>query len=86
MREAYNISAHRIDPYEELANAIIVQAVEDYTNAKRKLKKDPDNYNAHNMLTDCKIFFNSNYIHILTDLDIKLVLSKLDNDNLFVCA
>ena len=38
-------------PYDELANAIILQAVKDYRDARKKLKKRPKN-------EDAKLSFN----------------------------
>ena len=42
-----------MDPYENLANAIIFSAVKDYRAARRKLKRKPKNEDATLMVEDC---------------------------------
>ena len=42
------------DPYENLANAIILQAVKDYRAAGKKLKRNPKNKDAKLMVEDCE--------------------------------
>ena len=46
-----------IDPWENLANAIILQAVKDYREARKKHKKRPKNEDAKLMIADCEAFF-----------------------------
>ncbi len=57
----------RIDPYEDLANAIIVQAVEDYRNNKGDIGEIED-------------FFKSDWFKVLTNIDGKWLLRKLQSE------
>ena len=47
------------DPYENLAQAVILQAVKDYRTARKKLKYHPKNKDAKLMIEDCERFFRS---------------------------
>ena len=55
-----------MDPYQELANAIVLQAVKDYrmTDEKRELK-------------EIERFFRSAWFGVLTSVDPDLLISKL---------
>ena len=55
--------------WEDLANAIILQAVEDYRKARKVLKKYPDNKEANDMIRDTESFFRSDWYCMLTDID-----------------
>lgn len=57
------------DPYENLANSIILQAVKDYRAAEMKLKKNPKNKDAKLMVEDCERFFCSDWFGQLTSVD-----------------
>ncbi len=57
------------DPYERLAEAIILQAVKDYCAAVRKFKYHPKNIEAKRMIEDCGGFFRSDWFAALTDID-----------------
>ena len=68
------------DPYRQLANAIVLQAVEDYRRAKKKLKKHPTNKEAKLMIEDCEAFFRSDKFTILSDLDGEDILRRLSEE------
>ena len=55
--------------YEDLANAIIYQAVKDYRKACRRLKRNPKRLDAQAMKTDCEEFFRSKWYKDLTSID-----------------
>ena len=57
------------DPYTALANAIIEQAVDDYRKSK--------NHQARSMI---KKFFLSEWFSVLTDLDGKMLLIRLEEE------
>lgn len=63
--------------YEKLAHAIVMQAVRDWRAAKRKLKKKSTNDNARLELEECEAFFLSEYFMILTEVDGKVLVQKL---------
>lgn len=64
-------------PYEALANAIIVQACDDYRNALNELSQDPLSIEAYRTKREVERFFRSNWFATLTDIDPKYLLEKL---------
>lgn len=68
------IDKHGVD---NLVSAIVKQAVSDWRNAMRRLKRSPNNVDANAMVIDCERFFLSGYFTLLTDLDGKEFLKKL---------
>ncbi len=69
------------DPWENLANAIILQAVKDYREARKKLKKRPKNEDAKLMVSDCEAFFRSEWFKALTNVNGEMLLKKLREEN-----
>lgn len=69
-----------INPYEGLANGIILQAVKDYRDATRKLSKGRKNQAAEQMKGDCLRFFRSPWFKALTDVDDEFLIRKLDEE------
>lgn len=71
--------------YENLANAIVQQAAQDYVYALRRLKKDPKNYSAQRSIWEQEKFFHSEWYTILTDADpdylIRLLKEEVDHDS-----
>ena len=65
------------DPYENLANSIILLAVKDYKNKKKKLKKWPRNEAAQIMKAEVERFFRSAWYRELTSVDGEYLISKL---------
>lgn len=70
------------DPYENLANAIVLQAAEDYMRALRRYKRDPDNYLALRAVKENERFFYSDWFSVLTSMDpdylIEILRKKVD--------
>ena len=66
--------------YEQLANAIIIQAVKDWKVAVRSLKKQPRYYPAKAMKSECEQFFNSQWLEGLTGVEGKYLLMKLEGE------
>ena len=66
--------------YEELANAIIVQAVKDYREALRLLGMNPNDKSAKRVQRNIERFFRSEWFSILTDLNGELLLKKLKEE------
>ena len=73
-------SERNTDPYEELANAIILQAVKDYRDANKKLKKGRKNTEAERMKNECLRFFRCGWFSQLTDVDPEFLIRKLDEE------
>ena len=57
------------DPYERLANAIVLQAVADYRVALKKIKAHPKNREAISEALEIEKFFRSGWYSQLTDVD-----------------
>jgi hypothetical protein len=65
------------DPYQNLANAIVAQAAQDYLSALKKLKKNPRNRMAMDEAMQMEKFFHSGWYEILTDVDPDYLIRKL---------
>ena len=65
------------DPYENLANSIILLAVKDYRDALKKLKKWPRNEAAQIMKAEVERFFRSAWYRELTSVDGEILIKKL---------
>ena len=66
-----------LDPYENLANAIVLQAVKDYRDALKRLKKKPNNQAAKSGAMECERFFCSSWYKALTSVDGEYLIQKL---------
>jgi len=62
--------------YEQLANAIILQAVKDYRDALKRLKKHPNNSTALSTKLDAEQFLRSNRFAMLTSIDPEMLIQK----------
>ena len=65
------------DPYQNLVNAIVAQAAQDYLSALKKLKKNPRNRMAMDEAMQLEKFFHSGWYEILTDVDPDYLIRKL---------
>ena len=65
------------NPYERLANAIIVQASKDYMASLRKKKRNPGSASAEHDITECERFFRSGWYQALTSVDGEYLIAKL---------
>lgn len=65
------------NPYENLANAIIVQAVNDYRVALKKVKKNPNNRDAIQEALSLERFFKSPWYETLTTVDGEFLIRKI---------
>lgn len=63
--------------YENLANAIVIQAVNDYQRALKRLKKFPDSPIEKRVIVECERFFTSEYYKKLTDVGPKLIMAEI---------
>lgn len=68
------------DPYENLAQAIIMQAVKDYRRARHKLNTHPKSISAAREVADCERFFKSGWFTELSGLDGSIILQKLKEE------
>ena len=65
------------DPYERLANAIILQATSDYRRNLKKLKKNPQNREVLNDVMQIEKFFRSHWYQVLTTVEGEFLIQKL---------
>ena len=63
--------------YQNLANAIILQAVKDFKPAYRRLKRYPNDRLAQDTVREITKFFCSDYFSALTDLDGPALLNRI---------
>lgn len=68
------------DPYERLANAIVLQAVSDYRVAMKKIKAHPKNREAISEALEIEKFFRSGWYSILTDVDGEYLIRRLQDE------
>lgn len=66
-----------MEPYENLANAIIMQAVKDWRNAARRVNKKLTNYQARKIKREIEAFLLSDWFKVLTDIDGEMILNRL---------
>lgn len=69
-----------MNPYENLANAVVLQAVKDYRDAAGKLSRGKRNIMAEQRKTECEVFFKSQYFNVFTALDGNALLSQLEKE------
>lgn len=83
-----NRSPTDIDPYKELANAIILQAVEDYRKWEKEYSDSRDDQKLRKSLVELNEFFCSEWFELLTDLDGEQLLARvkaeLEEQNYYV--
>ena len=66
-----------MNPYAELANAIVLSAVKDYRKSLKRLKKFPWDDTARRMKKECERFFLSGWFATLTSVDGDVLIEKL---------
>ena len=68
-------------PWQKLANAIVEQAVKDYRTAQARVKANPESADhAKVEVRQLERFFRSSWFEVLTDVDGRLVLSRLKKE------
>ena len=65
------------NPYEILANAIIINACNDYRNTLKKIKRNPNNKDALSEALELERFFHSPWYGTLTTIDGDFLIRKL---------
>ncbi len=65
------------NPYERLANAIIIQASKDYMTSLRKKKRNLGSASAEHDIRECERFFRSGWYRVLTSVDGEYLIAKL---------
>ena len=68
------------DPYERLANAIVIQAADDYRIALKKIKAHPKNKEAISVALELERFFRSGWYSQLTSVDGEYLIRRLQEE------
>ena len=69
-----------MEPYEELAGAIVLQAVKDYSEALKRLKRNPADRQGLTDKAEIESFFHSGWYGHLTKLDPDMLIRKLNEE------
>lgn len=65
------------NPYEVLANEIIIRAATDYKSALKRLKKHPHCSRSLDRVAECERFFRSRWYRMLTEVDGEMLIRRL---------
>lgn len=76
---------NNLDTYEEVANAIVLQATKDYRDANKKLSKGRRNQEAERVKNECLRFFRSQWFSVLTEIDAEFLIRRLDEEAAHDC-
>lgn len=68
------------DSWGDLAEAIILQAADDYRNANKRLREKPDDLELQEIKAEIEEFFLSEWFQQLTDLDGKYLMQRLQTE------
>ncbi|MCW6662753.1 hypothetical protein NHG23_02485 [Aerococcaceae bacterium NML190073] len=68
------------DPYQNLANEIVLSAVKDYRRVLKKLKHYPKNEDALQEKASCERFFRSSWFGMLTSIGPEMLIKKLQQE------
>lgn len=69
-----------IHPYREFADAIIIQACDDYRDGYRSISLDRDGTGTEYRINDAVSFFHSDWYKFLTGIDADYLIKKLNRD------
>lgn len=66
--------------WQDLANAIIIQAVKDHRRAQRVLKAHPRHKAAKKVKDETESFFRSDWYRALTNVDGEVLIKRLNSE------
>lgn len=66
-----------MNPYETLANAIVLSAVRDYRAALKRVRKKPKDKGAIRDAMECERFFRSGWYAVLTNVSGEYLITQL---------
>lgn len=66
--------------WQDLANAIIIQAVKDHRRAQRVLKAHPRHIVAKKIKDETESFFRSDWYRALTNVDGEVLIKRLNSE------
>ncbi len=70
----------KMDPWQSLANAIVISAAKDYRVALRRLRRNPKSKTAISEIADLERFFRSEWYAALTNVPGELLIQKLKEE------
>ena len=70
----------KMDPWQSLANAIVISAAKAYRAALRRLRRNPKSKTAISEITDLERFFRSEWYAALTNVPGELLIQKLKEE------
>lgn len=70
----------KMDPWQSLANAIVISAAKDYRADLRRLRRNPKSKTAISEITDLERFFRSEWYAALTNVPGELLIQKLKEE------
>ena len=69
--------ASAFEPYENLANAIIVLAAKDYRAALHRQKRHPSSHETQRTIDRLETFFRSAWFEVLTDVEGEYLIARI---------
>ena len=69
-----------MSPYEALASAVVLEAVEEYRAAYRKRRKGSEDYNVRRDLEEIEKFFHSQRFSLFSGLDGRALLIRIQKE------
>ena len=66
-----------LDPYQELANAVIILAAKDYRHALRIQRRNPGSKAVQSQIDSLERFFRSDWFEVLTEVDGEMLIRRL---------
>ena len=70
-----------LNPYQELANAIVIMAAKDYRRALRIQRRNPGSQAAKIKIDEIERFFRSEWFMVLTSVDGGSLMTRLKEDD-----
>lgn len=70
----------KMDPWQSLANAIVISAAKDYRAALRRLRRRPESRTAKSEIEELERFFRSDWYATLTNVPGELLIRKLKEE------
>ena len=74
------MKASGISPWEALGNAVVLQAVKDYRQAYKRLKRHPNDHIAERDVKEIEGFFMSQHFNLFTALDGESLMYRLQDE------
>lgn len=67
---------HVLAGHEELAKMVVLNAVQDYKSALKRVKKEPNDAYAKHTIFECELFFRGEWFTALTELNGERIIKQ----------